>query len=231
MPLTVGIHQPNYLPWLGYFYKIAQCDKFVVLDEVQYPKGSVSNRNLVQGTNQDPVLLTVPISHTNGSFQTYLNTLIDNQKPWAEKHLKTIFYGYNKTPHFKVIYEALELLLKKKYTNIGELNITLIQWAMQQMKIETELFFFSEMKIDATEKNDRIIKICQKLQADTYRPGKGGLSYQDDQLFEASGIKIAPLNFKHPEYNQGKSSFSPNLSFIDAFFHIGPAETKKLITP
>ena len=58
--MTVTIHQPEYLPYLGFFDRIAKSDVFVILDNAQFQKGGFINRNKIN-TATGWQWITVPL--------------------------------------------------------------------------------------------------------------------------------------------------------------------------
>ena len=107
---TVGILQPGYLPWLGFFEQMFRCDVFVLYDDVQFEKGSWRNRNRIK-SSQGPVWLTVPVCLKGYGFQIIKDVKINSSISWQQKHLKTITQNYGKTSLYKTYIEELQELL------------------------------------------------------------------------------------------------------------------------
>ncbi len=121
--MIVAIHQPNFWPWIAYFYKILRCDTFVFLDNVQYTKNSFINRNKIK-TSQGYIWLTVPVSFNFG--QKILEVKINNNTDWRKKHLKTLELNYKKAIFFEEIYEIIkEVYYKEEWLYLIDLNIDL----------------------------------------------------------------------------------------------------------
>ena len=121
--MIVSINQPGYLPWLGYFHRIAISDLHVVLDQVQFEKNSVTNRNKIK-TPTGWNWLTVPVK-TKGKFGALSinNIEIDNTKDWAQKHWKTICQNYSKSPYFKEYSEGFEKIYESKWERLIDLRV------------------------------------------------------------------------------------------------------------
>ena len=115
MNKIVAIHQPNFLPWLGFFYKMLKADLFVFLDNVQFSKNSYQNRVRIK-TSQGQQWLTIPVFHSFGQLTNEVQ--INNKENWREKHLKTLEMNYKRTPYFKIIYNMLESIYFKKEWNL-----------------------------------------------------------------------------------------------------------------
>lgn len=216
---VAGIHQPNYIPWLGYFYKIFCSDIFVLLNDVQFSKGTVGNRNKIKTLQGTELLLTAPIVHKNGDFLNYNKVEIDYKANWQKKHLSSIRQNYSKSPNFKQIFDGFESIVNTRFPNLAELNIALILYFIKLLGINTKIVCSSEIQKDLGTQTERLINICKYFGANTYLSGKGGSNYQDENLFASNGIKLEYTNYKPFEYRQLTEPFIPNLSILDVLFN------------
>ena len=98
--MIVSVHQPQYIPWIGYFHKIAKSDEFVILDNVQYKKREFQNRNKIL-TKTGPIWLTVPVITKERFLQKISEVEIDNTVRWQEKHWESIKFNYSHSKYFK----------------------------------------------------------------------------------------------------------------------------------
>lgn len=213
----ISIHQPVYLPWLGFFKKIISSDIFVFLDDVQFEKNGWHNRNKIK-TKDGDIWLTVPVHAKNNIL---LNSIqIDNSSNWSQKHAKSILLNYSKSPFFDEYWSDYELIYKKKFTTLLELNVILIKTILKQLDVKTKIVFSSELKTTSTG-SDRILEICKKLKATSYLSGIQGPNYLKTDDFKKNNIKLIIQNFHHPTYKQLYNSFLPNLSTIDLIFNEG----------
>ncbi|MDI6839375.1 MAG: WbqC family protein [bacterium] len=224
--MICAIHQPQYLPWLGYFDKLLRSDFFVLLDDVQYKKNEWQNRNKIS-TSHGWQWLTVPVHYTFG--QKINEVLINNKTNWGKKHLHSLVINYSGTPYFKDYRAFFEEVYSKKWEYLCELNIYLIKNLATFLGIQTELVKSSDLQVDG-QKTDRLVNICKKLQADIYLSGEGAREYLDLSLFENEKIKVVFQNFNHPIYPQVKldGNFQPNMSVIDLLFNYGKDSLKIL---
>jgi len=214
----VAIHQPNFLPWLGFFYKMLKSDIFVFLDNVQYSKNSYQNRVKIK-TPQGAIWLTVPVSHKFGQLTSEVE--INNEEPWRKKHLKTLELNYKKTSFFKEVFELLqEIYLKKEWELLVDFNIELIFGISKFLGIKTETIRASSLNVSG-KSTDLLISIAKELNASTYLSGKGGAIYQDEEKFKAKGINLVYSDFRHPVYTQAWGEFIEGLSIIDLLFNCG----------
>ena len=121
--MIVSIHQPNYLPWLGFFDKIKQSDYFVIFDNVQFPRGKnhFGHRNRIK-TNNSTIWLTVPL--LGKSDLKDFNKIEINYNGWQEKHLSLIENFYKKTPYFFNYFEDIKNILNKTHNSLRSSAIT-----------------------------------------------------------------------------------------------------------
>jgi hypothetical protein len=221
--LIFSIHQPNYIPYLGYFYKIAKSDVFVILDTVQYPRGqNLSPRNKIK-TPQGAYFLTIPVKVPKGKEGKALYTEVTfADDHWYSKHLKTVEQSYKKAPHYNEIFNIYREVIQKPYNNLSELNIEIIKDFCSYLQIDTKIVKLSELLSEFGQKTDLIIDIAKKLNADRYLSGTGGgKEYNDEIKMNESGIELLYSRFQPPEYKQLWREFIPNLSVLDVLFNCG----------
>lgn len=221
MSKVIGIHQPNFLPWLGYFYKIKHSDCFVLLDNVDFQTGnasSITNRCLIKtinGVNH----LTVPVQKSSTKLINQI--LIDSKQTWQKKHLKTISFTYSKSKYYNEIFPSIENILNTNHQNLSSLNIELIKFVCDYLKLNIPLKIASELDLVSTEKNSRIIELCKKFDGTIYLSGNGAKKYNDVESFRQANIELKYSNFQVIEYPQIHGEFIPKLSILDALFNLG----------
>jgi hypothetical protein len=224
-------HQPNYLPYLGFFHKIYYCDLFVIVDNVQYVKRGPfgwMNRNKIRTPNGD-LWLTVPVLVKGKFTQKIMETEINTTLPWARKHWRSLVTNYGKAPYFSQYSDFFdETYNQKTWLSFSDLSTHLILYLMKALGMERPVKKASE--IGATGKGDElIIDMCQKTGADSYLHGKHGKDYIDESKFQAAKIKCLYQDFEHPVYQQQFEPFMPYLSVVDLLFNHGPESLDILI--
>ena len=219
--MLLSVHQPQYLPWLGFFSKINMSDCFVILDNVQYKKREFQNRNKIR-TAKGFIWLTVPVV-TKGRFHQKIKEVkIDNSVSWQQKHLRSITTNYGKAKFFKKYSSFLEdIYLKSKWQSLNDLNCHIINYTLKELAIDTKIYTESSLDIEGSS-TDRIINICKTLAADTYLSGSGAKAYLEEEKFKASGIGLCYQEFKHPNYPQAFKDFEPQMSVLDLLLNCGP---------
>ncbi len=198
---------------------------FILLDDVQFVHtGPLAwmNRNKIK-TNTGAQYITVPVL-VKGRFGQNLNEVeINNQYDWQRKILGAIKQNYCKAPFFHQIYDKLETIINNKYTKLIDLNIKLLNFVMEYLKINEmniKIFYSSQLSISG-KGTERLINFCKKFSANKYLSGIHGKDYLDIEAFEKEGIQIIWQEFKPQTYKQQFSGFITNLSIIDAIFNIG----------
>ncbi len=227
--MIVAIHQPNYLPWLGYFHKVKKSDVFIILDNVQLPGKGLPNRNYIKGKDGKIVLLTVPVKKTKGVNSSYVDSIPDYSKQWQKEHLNKIKDAYFKAPYFEENYAQIESIILTKYNNLSNLSTAFIQVVCGLLDIKTQLVLASSLVENELQKNERNINLCQQIGANTYLSGQGAKKYNDENLFAKHQLNIAYQNFEAPVYKQLGEEFVANLSVIDMLFNVPVDEIKKII--
>lgn len=216
--MRIAIHQPQFMPWLGYFDKMDKVDVFVLLDNVQFKKNEFQNRNKIK-TSNNWLWLTVPVNFNFGD--KILDVKIDNRSNWQKKHLYTIQTNYGKAQFFKEYQPAIEQLYQNKYVLLSPLNTDTINLIKNLFSIKTEVVPASSIPDLNEDPTQRLLDICRYFKADAYLAGAGGKGYMEIKRFKDAGIKLLFQHFVHPEYKQVYDSFEPFMSAIDFIFNAG----------
>ena len=219
--MQLALHQPNFIPYIGFFHKMAQADQFVLYDDVQFAKEGFINRNRIK-TPTGPQWITVPVLTKGRLEQIILDVELVSHGNWRKKVLGSIRQNYGRSAHFKAYYESFEEIILRQFSRLVDLNIALIEWVRTITGIGTPMTRSSTIPGVTGSATERIISICRALGADTYYSGKGGDNYQDRTLYEQAGIQLVMSQFQLPSYPQPWGEFEPQLSIIDLIFNVGP---------
>ena len=218
---VLSMHQPNFIPWIGYFHKIRKSDVFVLLDEVQIPRGkSVANRNKIKSA-QGELELVVPLAKEKGyeGKITYTMARIADQK-WQKKALKAVELNYSKAPYFDRYFPIIKELFN--YNDFCSMNVGFIRFVVKELDIDTPLNLLSEIDGKLGNKNELIVNLCRRFDANVYLSGKGASKYNDPDYLKDNGIKLEYQEFEHPVYRQLHGDFIPYLSVLDLLMNYGP---------
>lgn len=219
--MIVSIHQPDYLPWPGFFYKILQSDIFVVLDNVQFKKGGYQNRAKIK-TGKGQQWLTIPVD-IKGKWPLLIKDVEIANGEWTGMH------EYKLKTYYPKSYE----MIKNFCSTSGKLwasNLILISVLMSILKINKGKFIASHVvSDDIKDPTERLVNICQYCNADTYLSGPSGRKYLDLDMFKKAGIKVLYTEYDTPAYPQKYGDFIGSLSIIDMLENVGIEETKCLL--
>jgi hypothetical protein len=216
--MIIAIHQPNYLPWCGYFHKMLSCDLFVILDDVTYSKTAITNKNKIKSPD-GPRLLSVPIGQKKGLIKDV--TIFDDRK-WPQKHWGSIQRSYARAPFWKQYEQFFLPIYQNPDEKLADFNLRLIEVVRILLGIKTPIIRSSEIDGIVGKKGDKIISICKALQATIYLSGTGAKSYNDENEFERNQIRLEYQKFDHLEYPQLWGDFMSHMSIIDLLFNCGP---------
>jgi hypothetical protein len=223
--MIVSIHQPQYIPWIPYFSKIHLSDLFVLLDDVQYQKNGLQNRNYIY-TQNGTTRLTLSVK---GKLGDKINQITLFDKRELSKHWKTIEQAYKKAPYFGELQPELAKFYTRDYTLLEELCSDLILFLCKYIGINTKIIKSSSLQKQG-EKSALILNICQQLKTTTYISGSGGLDYLDQKSFADANIKLQIMEYKVREYKQvnNKDGFVKELSIFDLVFNVGKSSIEYL---
>jgi hypothetical protein len=221
--LIVAGHQPNYLPWLGFFDKMRRCDVFIIEDNIQFETRGFINRNKVKvhtSTANNVMWLTVPIKHA-GRRQLINEVQISNlDSDWAKRHWLTLKYNYSKAPFWNKYCGFFEQTFNRNWSSLLDLNMNLIQGLMNFLNIKTPLVMASSLNV-SKKKSELVLAQCIALGGTVQLSGDGAREYLDVKSFEEAGIEVVFQDFHYPKYEQVFGEFIPNLSVVDYLFCTG----------
>lgn len=219
--MKVSINQPAYLPWLGYFHRIAASDLHIVMDHVQFEKNSFTNRNKVR-TNEGWCWLTVPLQTKGfyGKLAIERVNIVDDDG-WRRKHWDTLRMNYAKAPYFSDHAAFFENIYSQKWQRLSDLLKKTTLYLLQTLNITTSIQFSSEMNPQGS-KDELVVELCRMADAKLYISGALGRNYLRRELFEREKIRVVYQDYRHPVYPQIHPGFEPGMSVLDLLFNCGP---------
>lgn len=218
--MIVSIHQPGYLPWPGYFHRLALSDVHVFFDDVQYEKHGLNHRNRIK-TAQGPQWLTVPV-RTRGRFGvTLLKDAEIADDRWRRRHWRSLVQHYRRAPHFAPHAPFFEQLYHQGWERLLPLNVTIIEYLVKALGLKPVTVYASELSVTG-QKSDRVFNICRAVGATVYLSGVLGRDYLEVEQFNAAGIGVLFQAYRFPAYHQLYKDHVPNLSVVDLLFNCGP---------
>ena len=233
--MILAAHQPGYLPWLGYFHKLAGCDVFVISDQLQFVDDYFQHRNRMKVADKGAVWLTVPLMK-GAPEERICDKRIHNDgasgpSRWQRQTWNTLLMNYGRAPHFGRYREELEDVYQRRWERLVDLDMHLLRLMLGWLEIHPTILLGSSLDVSG-KKTDLILDMCRRLGATTYLSGRGGSTgYLDVPLLEQNGVHVKWQDFHHPEYPQRfpAMGFIPYLSALDLILNCGPDSRRILL--
>lgn len=212
--MKLGIMQPYFIPYIGYWQLMNAVDKYVVYDDVNFIKGGWINRNRIL-LNGKPQYFNVKMKGAS-SFKFINEIKIDNSLIYINKNLRTIYMAYHKAPYFKKVNPLIEKILVQQTDNLAEYIVNSIKCIAEYLNIKTAIVISSELsKNNELKGQNKVIDICRVLDATEYYNAIGGIDLYSFEFFKKNGINLSFLKTNDIHYKQFNNEFVPNLSIID----------------
>ncbi len=225
--MKLGIMQPYFFPYIGYWQLINAVDKYVVYDDVNFIKGGWINRNniLLNGSKH---LITIPLEKAS-PFKLINEISVTGNEVLKNKLIKTIKSAYIKAPFYEQVMPQIETLIFEN-SSISELNFNIILTIQKYLDIQTEIFLSSQIKKNNELKGqDKVIDIVHIMGAEEYINAMGGQELYSKDNFAKEKIKLSFLKPNEIRYKQFKNIFVPNLSIIDVMMFNSPEQIKDML--
>ncbi len=223
---SIAIHQPNYIPWLGYFFKIFMADQFVFHDDVIFSPKSFTKRSLIRKefNSQETQWLGVSVKSTKN--QKISTIRINHESVKIGKHINKMEYLYHNTPYFDFYFPKLKniLLSIDNFEYLADYNIHIIKEISALLKIGRSFVKSSSLMLDKTG-HDYNLSIIKLHNANLYYSGVGAKEYQNECAFKENNITLLYLDtisyLEKYNYPQRQGNFLPGLSIIDSIMNVG----------
>ncbi len=225
--MKIGIMQPYFFPYLGYWQLIGAVDKYVVYDDVTYIKGGWISRNniLLSGAAH---MITLPLDNPS-SYRLINEIAVRNDQVGKKKIIKTLEYAYSKAPYYASIIPMLSDIIMMD-TTIARMNYEAVLRICDYLGLETEIILSSDIDKDNELKGeDKVIHIVKKLDGDCYINAIGGRELYSRDHFEKNGIRLLFLEKDMIHYDQFGKDFVDNLSIIDALMFNSKEQMRELM--
>lgn len=220
MPVIV-ISQPMLFPWVGMFEQLRLADIFVYYDDVQFSKGSFTNRVQIK-TASGIKWLTVPLKGV--SLGQKINEVqVNYRKDWINNHINFLMQTYKSATHKDDVYDLVSTVYNAKDSTIDKISIKSMNVIMDYFGIfdcRSNIYISSAMEI-LGKSSQRVLDIVNHFNADHYITGLGALNYLDHGLFEENGVKVNYMNYQKKDYKQDFGKFTPYVSILDLIANLG----------
>lgn len=221
MSRVVTIHQPEHLPCLGFFAKMAEAELLVSLDCVPFRKNHVQNRNRILGHDGAPAWLTVPVRLDDHQRGRIADVAIAEDGKWRRRYLRTLAQRYGRHPYFHALFAAVAGAIEAPGRSLAALNHELIRVLARRLGIATPVVRASDVGGEGT-RSRLLADICQRVGADVYLSDPSGREYLELDAFGDAGVEVRFHDYEHPVYEQrGSAAFVPHLSVVDLLFNCG----------
>ena len=226
--MKVGIMQPYFLPYIGYWQLMNAVDKYVVYDDVNYIKRGWINRNRILAENSTQY---INIQIKGASQNKKINeTKLDREQKFIERTLRTVEGVYKKAPYFGCVFPLAEQILSYEEDDLVRFLLHSFSVICEYLDIQTELILSSGLEKDNQLKGeDKILDICERLGADTYYNAVGGRELYSRERFSGKGIELYFLQTGDIQYRQFGDEFHENLSILDVMMFNGKEEIKEML--
>jgi len=215
--MKLGINQPYFLPYIGYFCLINLVDEFILFDTVQFERHSWIERNRILKPNGVWQYISVPLIKSKQNTPIK-DMKINNEIKWQNRLLAQLVHYQKKAPYYKNIINLLSSIIYNYYDNITDLDRDLLITICNYLEINTPILKLSNLNININEvkaPDEWALNICLAYGADSYINLPGGITFFNKDKYENSGIKLNFLKLKEIIYSQKNNIFIPNLSIID----------------
>lgn len=211
--MIVTIHQPDFLPWLGFFDRWKKSNIYIVLDDVQFLRRGWHHRDKIKTIN-GPKWLTIPVHKKNRYEQAIRDVKIDNTTSWRRSHLRTIEVNYGKALNFKECFAMVAEIYSKNHSYLIDLNMDFLFLAAGKLGIKTPVRMASEFHVRSSS-TQRLVDLVKLAGGSAYLTGIGSKSYLDECIFNKDKIELIWQEYAHPAYEQLHGGFVPMLSVLD----------------
>ncbi|KRB81846.1 WbqC family protein [Noviherbaspirillum sp. Root189] len=228
--MKLAIMQPYFFPYLGYYQLVANADKFVFYDDVNFIKRGWINRNRVL-LNGRPHYLTVPLSHAS-QFAKINEIRIHQDGEWEFRLLESIRYAYAKAPYFSPVLQLIREIVSYGDERIAPLAARSVMLISQYLELDTKFVESSAIYGNADLAGPaRVIDICLREKAKKYYNAPGGRDLYDEASFLSHGVELCFVEPNLVEYQQFSPTFHPALSIIDVLMFHDREEVREMLKP
>lgn len=226
--MIVSIMQPYFLPYIGYFQLIKAADIFVIYDHIKYTKKGWINRNRLLLNGHD-AFFSLPLKKSSDTLDVVEKELASDYEP--EKLLRQFAGAYAGAPFFDEIFPLLTEILMCQERNLFHYIYHSLQLVCRYLDIQTDIRLSSELPFNQELKGqDKVIAICQALNADRYMNAIGGTALYDRQVFRENKLELQFLQSSPVEYQQFSTPFVPWLSIIDVLMFNPLSRVQQLVS-
>ena len=212
--MKLGIMQPYFIPYIGYWQLMNAVDKYVIYDDVNFIKGGWINRNRIL-MNGKPQYFNIPM--IGASPYKHINEIIvNNDERLIDKNLRVLEGAYKKAPYYNDVIRIMEKILHCGEEIISDYIAYSFRVINEYLNIDTELIMSSALDKNCELKGqDKVLAICKLLDTTEYYNAIGGQELYSYSDFKKEGIKLNFVDTDKIIYDQFGQEFQSNLSILD----------------
>lgn len=216
----VVVSQPMFFPWYGFLEQIRLCDTFVFYDDVQFSKGSFTNRVQIK-TIKGIRWITVPTKNLHLG-QRINQVQINQQKNWQRSIYDSLKQASSNSPHKEDMLSLVEQVFAIEVDSLSELVMASMQVLIDYLGLAKQVRFYKSSELGiAGGSTQRVLDLCVHLKAESYLTGHGARHYLEHKLFESHGIPVNYINYGLTHYPQDHGVFTPYVSALDLVANCG----------
>lgn len=219
--MVVSANQPYFCPFPGFFRKALASDIMIILDEVQFPRGTTwTCRNRFKN-DRGMFWITVPVRKKGLGLQRISEVRLCNEGRLGYKHLESIKAAYANAPYLPDHIDFITEMFSGRFDRLIDLNMSAIRYTLRNLRIGTKLMLLSELGVTG-KGTDLLVEICRAVGAATFLAQKQAGKFLEAEIFRCNGIELRLFPYNPPVYPQLWGDFIPNLSAFDLLFNCGP---------
>ena len=229
MTKKVVIHQPDFVPYLGFFHRFLHADFYIALDHVQYVNGSSrawTHRDKIK-TDQGEKWLTISVK--KAPRDTAINQIeLSTDTSWRQDNLHLLEQNYRKAPFYSELMPEIERLYSRSFLLLRDFNVASIEMLMDMLDVRIPWVLSSSLD-PVGAKNELLVDLLKKVSATHYLSGVGARDYFEPEQFAQAGVEVVWQDFTHPLYAQQFGDFVPYLSALDVLFNHGVTASREIL--
>lgn len=228
MSKTVVIHQPDFVPYLGFFQRFLSADEFIVLDHVQFVNSSRgwTHRDKIKTASGEKWLT---LSVKKAPRDTPINEIeLSSSVDWATDNLNLLKQNYRGAPFFDEVFPSIVALYEQPPRLMVDFNLRSIELLMDLLDVRLPWVRSSSLQPEGSS-NELLIDLLGKVGATHYLSGNGARDYMQPEKFAQAGIQVVWQQFTHPVYSQQFGAFMPYLSSLDVLFNCGITASRHIL--
>jgi hypothetical protein len=223
---TVVVHQPDFLPYLGFFHRLVYADIYVALDHIQFGQEGWTHRDKIKTVKGEAWL---SLSVRKCPLKTPIKDVeLSPNVHWRDDNLNLMSHNYRSASFYRSIWQELQRIYRAPVGRLAPFNLMLLDRLCDWLAIRVERVCSSEIA-PAGRRSEMVAQLVKSVGGTHYLSGQGARAYHDQTPFDDCGIEVVWQNFHHPVYPQQFGGFLPNLSAIDALFNCGPDQTARML--